>query len=483
MSRRRTLRSALSILALSITELTIAAGAGPACGETGVRYASVYIQGVPHVRQEPDFCGEACAAMYLRRLGQPADQNYVFDQSGLDPLEGRGCYTKELAVALGRIGFKIGPVWHRAPAGKIGPALESLWKAVHVDLAAGIPSIVCMRYDDAPRASEHFRLVLGYDARADEVIYHDPAVEQGANLRMPRSKFLSLWPVNSGTADPLVVVLRLEPGRLKPAKASDTFTAADYAQHIMRLKKRVPGQGFTIVLEPPFIVLGDQSPELVRGHSEKTVKWAVDRLKRAYFHKDPREILDVWLFRDKSSYEQNCQTVFGHAPTTPFGFFSHTDGALVMNIATGGGTLVHEIVHPFMAANFPDCPAWFNEGMGSLYEQCGDESGEITGYTNWRLVGLQQAIRNKAVPPFRTLLATTNRQFYNEDPGTNYAQARYLCYYLQEKGLLRKFYREFVAGHENDPGGHKTLQAVLGRDDLDAFQRDWEQFVLKLKFP
>ena len=160
-------------------------------------------------------------------------------------------------------------------------------------------------------ASEHFRLVLGYDARADEVIYHDPAVEQGANLRMPRSKFLSLWPVNSGTADPLVVVLRLEPGRLKPAKASDTFTAADYAQHIMRLKKRVPGQGFTIVLEPPFIVLGDQSPELVRGHSEKTVKWAVDRLKRAYFHKDPREILDVWLFRDKSSYEQNCQTVFG----------------------------------------------------------------------------------------------------------------------------------------------------------------------------
>jgi hypothetical protein len=136
-----------------------------------------------------------------------------------------------------------------------------------------------------------------------------------------------------------------------------------------------------------------------------------------------------------------------------------------------------------MAANFPDCPAWFNEGMGSLYEQCGDERGEITGYTNWRLAGLQQAIRNKAVPPFRTLLATTNRQFYNDDLGTNYAQARYLCYYLQENGLLRKFYREFVAGHENDPGGHKTLQAVLGRDDLEAFQKDWEQFVLKLEFP
>ena len=25
---------------------------------------------------------------------------------------------------------------------------------------------------------------------------------------------------------------------------------------------------------------------------------------------------------------------------------------------TGGGTLVHEIVHPFLRANFPECPAW-----------------------------------------------------------------------------------------------------------------------------
>jgi len=28
--------------------------------------------------------------------------------------------------------------------------------------------------------------------------------------------------------------------------------------------------------------------------------------------------------------------------------------------------LVHEIVHPFMRANFPECPAWFNEGLASL---------------------------------------------------------------------------------------------------------------------
>jgi len=266
-------------------------------------------------------------------------------------------------------------------------------------------------------------------------------------------------------------------------RAAETFTAADYAQHIMGLNKKLPEAGFTVIIQRPFVVIGDDPPEAVRRYSEQTVKWAVDHLKAAYFQKDPLEILDIWLFRDKESYEKHCRAIFKHAPTTPFGFFSHTDRALVMNIATGGGTLVHEIVHPFMAANFPGCPAWFNEGMGSLYEQCGEVNGQIRGYTNWRLAGLQQAIGKKRTPSLKTLLSTSDRQFYEEDPGTNYAQARYLCYYLQERELLGKFYHRFVADRRKDPGGYDTLKAVLGRDDMDAFQKEWEAFVLKLRFP
>ena len=83
-----------------------------------------------------------------------------------------------------------------------------------------------------------------------------------------------------------------------------------------------------------------------------------------------------------------------------------------MNIATGGGTLVHEIVHPFVAANFPQCPSWFNEGLASLYEQSGEEAGHIHGYTNWRLAGLQKAIRGKRLGTFRRLCDTTTSQFY-----------------------------------------------------------------------
>jgi hypothetical protein len=258
------------------------------------------------------------------------------------------------------------------------------------------------------------------------------------------------------------------------------FTETDFANHVARLRKRLPSNDFSVVVERPFVVVGDGGQEAVEAHARDTVKWAVALLKRDYFTKDPSEILDVWLFKDAASYKTNTRLLFKETPTTPYGYYSPTHRSLIMNIETGGGTLVHEIVHPFMEANFPECPAWFNEGMGSLYEQCGEQDGHIHGYTNWRLPGLQQAIRRGGLTPFKTLMSMDGRTFYNEDRGTNYAQSRYLCYYLQERGLLVRFYREFLANHSTDPSGFDTLRMVLGEKDMDAFQKSWEKFVLGL---
>jgi hypothetical protein len=263
---------------------------------------------------------------------------------------------------------------------------------------------------------------------------------------------------------------------------SAAFTDAAFAAHVKELRKMAPADDFTIVVTPPFVVIGDESPATVRRRADNTVAWAVKKLKEAYFSKDPPEIIDIWLFKDKTSYEENAQRLFGKKPDTPYGYYSASDHAMVMNIATGGGTLVHEIVHPFVAANFPGCPAWFNEGLGSLYEQSGDEDGQIVGYTNWRLDGLQKAIRAKKVPSFKTLCSSGTTDFYIKDKGTNYAQARYLCYYLQQHGLLKKFYREFYKNRRDDPTGYNTLRSILGRQDMDAFQKDWEDFILTLRF-
>ena len=238
-----------------------------------------------------------------------------------------------------------------------------------------------------------------------------------------------------------------------PKQRDGTFSQAAYAQHIKQLEARLGKLKLgklAIRIEDPFVVIGDGTPAALE-RSSGTVRWAADKLEQDFFGKRPSKILDIYLFTTAASYESGVKTLTGESPGTPYGFYSSTNGALFMNIATGGGTLVHEIVHPYVEADFPDAPSWLNEGLGSLFEQSSDHEGHIVGLTNWRLGGLQKSIKGDTVQTFRQLTGLSHKKFYADDSGSNYAQSRYLLYYLQEKGLLRDFYRAFRKAAAKDP--------------------------------
>jgi len=437
---------------------------------------------VPYIRKKPDFGGEACLAMALQNKGLPVDQDWVFDHSGVDPTQGRGCVTPELAKVAQSAGLEIGQVWYDA---NTNAALNQCWSNLLRDIVNDDP-VVVVTHDS--QNVERFVLLLGYDAPKDQLIFHNPNVDQGQSQTMDRNRFIKRSLLThrnqQGNAVQQVVALRttgdVNNNRL-PGPSKQKYTDADYAQHIRKLKNRLPNDNFEIVLQKPFVVVGDGGLESVKKTATGTVKWAVDKIKQDYFGKDPEFILDVWLFKDPASYKKHNVELFGEAPTTPYGFYSPSHRSLVMDISTGGGTLVHEIVHPFMETNFGRCPSWFNEGLASLYEQSASRDGHIVGLTNWRLRGLKGTISAKRLPSFESLCGTTTREFYN-DAGTNYAQARYLCYYLQERGLLIDYYHTFRKNSLADPGGYETLKQILKRDDMETFQNEWEEYVLKLKF-
>ena len=438
------------------------------------------IDGVPHIRQEPDFCGEACVAMYLRKLGYNVDQRAVFDRTGLDPRKARGAYTPELKRAVESFGFRPGPVWFKIAAGDTA-ALQRARDAMYADVARGVPSIVCMHYDGSPRSPEHFRLLLGFDRATGEIIYHEPGQEQGAYKRMPEARFLELWPLKYERDSWTLIRLALEPDHIDVAHPVDplsTVTPAALAQHVMKLKKNgeIP-DGYATRIVGPFLIIGDEAPSRV-DHYAKTVAWTVDHLKRDFQMREPPNVIDVWLLGDADSYTDTVLRLLGLRPSTPYGFFMPSHQALFMNISTGGGTLVHELVHPFVGASFPAVPAWFNEGLASLYEAVREEHGQMWGLPNWRLAGLQRAIRAGKLPSFATMTADSRDHFYTS--GTSYAQARYLCLYLQEKGLLHRYYDQFRAGVSGDPSGYKTLVRVLGEPDMAGFEKQWQAWVLGL---
>jgi len=156
---------------------------------------------------------------------------------------------------------------------------------------------------------------------------------------------------------------------------------------------------------------------------------------------------------------------------------------MVMNIGTGGGTLLHEMVHAMAEADWPRIPAWLNEGLGSLFEAADrDGSGRAIGITNWRLPGLQQALLAGKAPRLDELLRMTDAQFYDEArSGVNYAAVRYLMQYLQQQRKLESFYARVRDG--NDADAVASLLAVFDNKlTLDQIEQSWREWVKQLRF-
>ena len=438
------------------------------------QYSSILIPNVPHIQQKNDFCAEACAAMYLQRLGESMDQDYIYDRAGVPATESRGLYASELAYALSQIGFDVGNIW-TPHTDHID--LERAFSKLHGDLLSMIPSIVLM-HTSKSNPDEHFRLILGYDAVGDNVIYHEPAMASGAYQSMPRSTFLELWSIQDdyqwGT-----IRIRLSPDELEYGDAADNLTEADYAQHLMALDERVPSN-FIVMVEKPFVIVSDCPESEVADYSARIVNQVVTLLKKDFFLKDPDEIIDIWLLRDQKSYQYHASHQFGIVPETPYGFYSPAHHSLILDISTGGGTLVHEMVHPFVAANFKGCPVWFNEALASLYERPTQVQGHLHGLPNWRLVGLQEAVSTQKTLPIVELFAMDEDHFYDDPSGIPYAQSKYIAYYLQQQGLLVDYYHAFYENRKSDPSGLKTLVNLLNIENLADFQTGWQQWVLEL---
>ncbi|MFT3837143.1 MAG: C39 family peptidase [Myxococcaceae bacterium] len=444
----------------------------------GVAFAgsTVILENFPFVKQKPDFCGEADVEMALGHYGYKVSQDEVFAVSGVDPALGRGVWTKELKEALKALHVDPGPVWGSIDAGS-SKQLDAHFDALVKDLSAGVPDIVCMHYDDSPDTTEHFRLITGYDAKTDEVVYQEPAVDHGENQRMKRSMFLKLWPFHYSKEKWTVIRFSVpKPSEEPVVKLPDGPSPAELSQHVQELKKSTLPKGFGVTYEAPFLLIGNAS---VRTHGQKFTRWFDALLEQDFLKAPPTQLNEVWLFEDNASYVKTSKEVFNTDPDTPYGYYLSSRNALVMNIGPGYGTLSHELVHPYMHRAWPDVPAWLNEGLASLFEFPAEKDGHITGKVNWRLPALQAGLKRSEVMSFHQLTHLSDNAFYQDDRGTNYAEARYLIYWLQERGLLRKFIKRALELKDEDGTGWKALTEVLGGDP-DAQFKTWSKFTLGL---
>ena len=227
-----------------------------------------------------------------------------------------------------------------------------------------------------------------------------------------------------------------------------------------------------------YLVASDASADELR-RAVGTVERVDSALNLEFFATPRAAPLLIYLFGDATSYDAYNVKAFGAVSDTPYGFYSSAEDLIVMNLATGTGTLAHELVHPLIAVDFPAVPSWFNEGFASLFEQSEyTAEGRMRGLVNWRFEGLLSALDAGEVA-LRPVMLTTTEAFYGEESGLNYAIARYLCLYLQEQGQLAAYYRAFREGVGEDPSGIATLESVLASplDDIEKAWKDWLRVV------
>lgn len=222
-------------------------------------------------------------------------------------------------------------------------------------------------------------------------------------------------------------------------------------------------EDFTLQEFSYFVIASNLSKNETSEIINNTISKAEKCFYNNFFEKKPDEVTTIFLFKDDKSYRYWAKKLYGNDDISRFGYYKPSDRVMLMNISTGTGTLVHELTHAFVRYDFPDIPAWSNEGLGSLYERCSLNGGEILGYVNWRLPTLQEAIKNNKYTSLDKLTKTSDEEFYGSRSDFNYAQARYLCMYLQEQGLLKKFYKLFRDNYSEDKTGKSFLEQVLNK--------------------
>jgi hypothetical protein len=262
---------------------------------------------------------------------------------------------------------------------------------------------------------------------------------------------------------------------------ADTDIDSKSQKLLKEWKERFEAEKFNFVASGPFVIAGDGSAEKIARYRDGTILAADRALKATYFTKRPPEPVLILLFEKAGPYKRLAKKWFDDDNVPHFGFFRPSERVMLMNVGTGTGTLVHELVHALMAPDFPEVPDWFNEGFASLFEQCSLDGDTITGHENWRLPDLQDAIRKDKLRPLAEMIESP--KFYEEKRiGINYAQARYLMLYLQEKKLLKDYYQRFRGRVKDDPNGLTTLKQVLKVEDLAEFEKSWRIWVLSLRF-
>ncbi len=231
-----------------------------------------------------------------------------------------------------------------------------------------------------------------------------------------------------------------------PPAGSKTLAALDFKTALgveaALVRAQLPST-FTVRAASPFVVASDLPPGELDRVIAQTLLPAHRALNARYIRRQPAAPVRVYLFAGPTSLAVLSRILWKDDTPPVYGYSRKDRNMMVMDISTGGGTLVHELTHVMMWADFPAVPNWFNEGLSSLHEAVQLFPDRLQGLPNWRGGVLREVLRKGRLRPLSELVSDPD--FYGKGSDVNYAHARYFCLFLQDRCDLKRFYERMKA--------------------------------------
>ncbi len=273
--------------------------------------------------------------------------------------------------------------------------------------------------------------------------------------------------------------IRGEEGYKKLFEDKDKLIGAAAEGIIERYKKKL-GDEYNYIKDEKYklVVISNVDKQRLDGLVGALQAYA-DCHWKDFFKNKPKYYITVLIPNSTEEYRRKFGGRQGAA-----GFYNPGTRILTVNLATGGGTMIHEFTHALHYADMEGLsqrhPIWIIEGFGSLYEQCTRREGSGYGMLNWRLPGLKQAIAGDKCYNLKKFIGNSG-SYFSQNAGLSYAISRYIFYFLQEKKMLRKWYAKYRENYEKDKTGLKMLEEVYGKS-IDEFEKDWLAFLKPLNY-
>ncbi len=307
---------------------------------------------------------------------------------------------------------------------------------------------------------------------------------------LTRGQYLTIGPI--ALVAICYVVAAPGPSTLPASSRAETtpreISPDSNAQHLTELCRSTAqdlsgkfSDSWKFLVREPFVLGGDCDVRRIESTYRSTIAPTARALSIQYFDRPPLWPVTVLLCSTEESYRE-CHFRLNDRERGEYsGIYSRDEHRIVVNTSTGDGTLAHELTHALAHADFAQMPEWLDEGLASLHEECefSADGLKLIGLNNWRRAVLCDALEREEL---RSLIDLTEERFATSDrAAVDYAYARYLCLFLQERELLAPLYRKCRSRFNGDPTGIRSLCELFGTQRVSEIDDQFVAWLAELK--